>query len=329
MQEAVVLVAPPAEQGVVGVHRLGVGHRLCVDAVDVGRALLGNDACLLLRQLEVLLAQLLGGTHVRKVAADGIEDLPVGLVRLGRRRRRRLLQLLFIDLLRLLMFRLLFLFALRRKKLGLNFLTGSRTPGHQAFIPQPWPISPSFKFVGIGIKFCKILLGNIIHFHLLTGKSPLALISSLLETSQAFIANQKRGKRLKNFQRNKKAWPSLFQLKLFRHHWSNRKWEVAAKMHKPKGYLSLYRMTESPKPPKEVVIDFVFRFNVMTKEKTGCKRKWVWPLELLFSSDLYQASTNLTQLSIFSSSSELAKECGKLRTAGFQEVTWNEPMTTS
>ena len=137
MQEAVVLVAPPAEQGVVRVHRLGVGHRLGVDAVDVGRALLGNDAGLLLGQLEVLLAQLLGGTHVRKVAADGIEDLPVGLVRLGRRRRRRLLQLLFIDLLRLLMFRLLFLFALRRKILGSNFLTGSRTPGHQAFFPQP------------------------------------------------------------------------------------------------------------------------------------------------------------------------------------------------
>jgi hypothetical protein len=56
VEEAVVLVAPPAEEGVVRVHGLGVRHRLRVDSVNVGRALLRRDAGLLLRQLRVLLA---------------------------------------------------------------------------------------------------------------------------------------------------------------------------------------------------------------------------------------------------------------------------------
>lgn len=79
MQKAVVFVAPPAEKCMVRVHRLRVRHRLCVDSVDVWRALFRNDSCLLLRQLGVLLTQLFGATHVGKEARDGVEDLLAGV----------------------------------------------------------------------------------------------------------------------------------------------------------------------------------------------------------------------------------------------------------
>lgn len=43
MQEAVVLVAPPAEEGVEGVHRLVGGDALRRDTIDVGGAFRGHS----------------------------------------------------------------------------------------------------------------------------------------------------------------------------------------------------------------------------------------------------------------------------------------------
>ena len=77
VEEAVVLETPPAEEGVEGVHRLLVAGRHRVAGVDVGRALL-EDGGLVLRQLDELLAQLVGVPHVREEGGDGQEHVVTG-----------------------------------------------------------------------------------------------------------------------------------------------------------------------------------------------------------------------------------------------------------
>ena len=77
VEEAVVLETPPTEERVEGVHRLFVAGRHRVAGVDVGRALL-QDGGLVLRQLDELLAQLVGVPHVREEGGDGQEHVVTG-----------------------------------------------------------------------------------------------------------------------------------------------------------------------------------------------------------------------------------------------------------
>ena len=48
VQEAIVLVASPAEERVIRVHSLCVGNRLSINAVNVGSAFLRDDSGILL-----------------------------------------------------------------------------------------------------------------------------------------------------------------------------------------------------------------------------------------------------------------------------------------